>query len=347
MGLITSYQESNPWIESFRKGAGIFELRFAIYFLLFTALYLIGYAIERRYDAAVKANPTSPPSSRSMNALIASRPTVIAGTFHSVATAFIAVVILILHYENGRTWEYEGTNLIRVWQRVGLPISLSYFFADCFFYCLPKKDAIIFVHHVIMCFCHYPVGHDSGAILAGAGDIPWVTWLSIVGYTSEVSTAVMNYRWYLLNTLEEDWIGFGIVNSFVAASWAGRVVMFTYLLIVEISPRTHMYIAKKQVLTYAVMVFGHFGIGMLSLHWCMIMLRGGIRSLFVFKKKSSRSKKTSAGFAESVGLNHEESPRKRESVANKIIHEADAYLDGTLFSNSNGESVDNEKTKKQ
>jgi hypothetical protein len=170
-------------------------------------------------------------------------------------------------------------------------------------------------------------------VLAGAGDIPWVTWLSIFGYISEVSTAVMNYRWYLLNTLEEDWIGFGVVNCFVAASWAGRVVMFTYLLLVEIFPRAHLYIAKKQILTFTVMVFGHFGIGMLSLYWCILMCRGGIRSLFVFQKKSrAQGPNKKSSFAESVGLNNAESPN-RESISKKILHEADAYVDGTLFRN--------------
>lgn len=239
----------------------------------------------------------------------------------------------------------DETNLIEVWQTVGLPLSLSYFFADCFFYCLPKKDFIIFVHHVIMCFCHYPVGHNAGAVLAGAGDISWVAWLSIVGYTSEVSTAVMNYRWYLLNTLEEDWIGFGIVNVFVTSSWAGRVVMFTYLLIAEIFPRAHMYFDKKQILTFSVMVFGHFGIGLLSLYWCVIMCRGGIKSLFVFKKKSRKNGTKSTGFAESVGLNNADSPT-RGSIPKKIIHEADAYVDGSLY-NGNGKTTRNGSKKRQ
>ncbi|KAL7521013.1 hypothetical protein ACHAWX_005708 [Stephanocyclus meneghinianus] len=334
-------QESNPWRECYREGAGIFETRFSVYFAVFTIFYLIGYAIQRNHDAAVKAN-RSPPDPRSLGALIASRPTVIAGTVHSLVTAVIAVGILILHYiQLGRgfsqsAWVYEGTDLIRVWQTVVLPLSLSYFVADCFFYCLPKKDAIIFFHHVVMCFCHYPVGHNRGAILAGAGDIQWVTWLSIVGYTSEVSTAVMNYRWYLLNTLEEDWIGFGIVNCFVAASWAGRVVMFTYLLLVEIFPRAHLYIAKKQILTFTVMVFGHFGIGMLSLYWCILMCRGGIRSLFVFKKKAQvQDPNKKSSFAELVGLSNAGSPN-RESISKKILHEADAYVDGTLFRNGRG-----------
>ena len=197
-----------------------------------------------------------------------------------------------------------------------------------------------------MCFCHYPVSHNSGAVLAGAGDIPWVTWLSIVGYTSEVSTAVMNYRWYLLNTLEEDWIVFGIVNVFVTSSWAGRVVMFSYLLIAEIFPRAHMYFEKKQILTFSVMVFGHIGIGMLSLYWCIIMCRGGVKSLFTFKKKYRKAgDDKQASFAESVGLNSGDSPA-RESLPKKIIHEAGAYVDGSLF-NGNGKSASNGRQKSQ
>jgi len=319
-------QESNPWKECYREGAGIFETRFSVYFLGFSTLYLIGYQIKRSHNPGAKSIPGSPSDPRSLCALIASRPTVIAGTVHSLVTAIIACGILFLHYRNDRVWVVEGTDLIKVWQTVGLPISLSYFFADCFFYCIPRKDIIIFVHHVIMCFCHYPVGHDSGAILAGAGDISWVTWLSIVGYTSEVSTVVMNYRWYLLNTLEEDWVGFGIVNVFVTSSWAGRVVMFTYLLIAEIFPRAYIYLDKKQILTFS-------GIGILSLYWCIIMCRGGIKSLFVFKKKSRIGGNINGGFAESVGLNNAESPA-RESIPKKIIHEVDAYVDGSLYNGS-------------
>ena len=122
-------QESNPWKECYREGAGIFEVRFCVYFIFFTATYLIGYGIKRSHDAAVKANPTSPPDPRSLSALIASRPTVIAGTVHSVVTAVVACGILVAHYRNDRVWFVDETDLIKIWQTVGLPISLSYFFA--------------------------------------------------------------------------------------------------------------------------------------------------------------------------------------------------------------------------
>ena len=310
--FVGKYQTiQNPWTEGFLHGEGIFESWFIIYLLGYILVSFVGNWCHSSYHAAVKKNlTTSPPDSRSIKALIASRPTVIAATIHSVATSVIAVGILTSYYTNlnddevSNPWMYGNINLIHVWQRVGLPISLSYFASDCYFYCLPRKDMIIFIHHCIMCFCHYPVGHESGAILAGAGDVQWVTWLSVVGYTSEISTAVMNYRWYLMNTLEKNWIGFGIVNGFVVASWAGRVVMFTYLLIKEIFPRYQMYVDQQQMFTYTVLVLGHVGIGLLSLHWCIVMCKGGIKNIFIFKKKERKNVLNSQqgfSFAEEVG----------------------------------------------
>mmetsp|Transcript_63061 Transcript_63061/g.186286 ORF Transcript_63061/g.186286 Transcript_63061/m.186286 type:complete len:371 (-) Transcript_63061:308-1420(-) len=309
--------ESNPWRECYLNGEGIFETRFLLYSSVYVVLNVIGNTCQRSYYAAVEANPGSPPDHQSMKALIASRPTVIAATFHSFATSVIAVGILVLYYtQGGVSWVYQETDLIKIWQTVGLPISLSYFVVDCFFYCLPKKDVIIFVHHFVMCFCHYPVSHSSSAFLAGAGDIEWVTWLSIIGYTAEVATILMNYRWYLINTLEKNWIGFGIVNALVVASWLERVLMFTYLLVAEIIPRAHLYIAQKQILAYRIMVLGHAGIGLLSLYWCVIMCRGGLKSLFVFKKKDPKPLNPTQGFSfadEVTGKNNETSPRRPKS----------------------------------
>lgn len=331
----------NPWKECFLGGEFIFESRFLLYSLGYIAVAFIGNWCRDSYHAAAKANPQSPPDPRSIKSLIASRPTVIAATIHSVATSVVAVGILIAYYTNlqgdstsATPWMFNGTDLLQVWQRVGLPISLSYFVLDCYFYCLPRKDMIIFVHHFIMCFCHYPVAHPSGSVLCGAGDVEWVTWLSIVGYTSEVSTAVMNYRWYLINTLEKNWIGFGIVNGFVVLSWAGRVVMFTYLLVAEIFPRYQSYVEAHQLFTYCVMVFGHAGIGLLSLHWCIVMCRGGLKSLFVFKKKEPKVLDPQQGFsfADEVSGRGDNGKDSAPSSPLKVIEEeAEAYKDGTIF----------------
>lgn len=331
---------TNPWVECFLKGDLVFENRFLLYSIGYALVSIVGTWCQSSYHAAAKANPESPPDPRSFKALIASRPTVIAATIHSVATSVIAVGILVAYYSNQDSetpWVlHEGnTNLIRIWQRVGLPISLSYFVMDSYFYCLPRKDLVIFIHHCIMCFCHYPVSHASGAVLAGAGSVEWVTWLSIVGYTSELSTAMMNYRWYLINTLEENWIGFGIVNAVVVVGWAGRVIMFSYLLFVEIFPRMHLYVESNQVFTYAVMVFGHAGIGLLSLHWCAVMCKGGLKSLFVFKKKERGALNPQQGFSfadEVGGRSDNETEQKASNGPLKVIEDdAQAYTNGTIF----------------
>lgn len=288
---------ANPWAECLHHGEFLFERNFLLYSLVYILVSLLGNACSRHYLAAVKASPTSPPPDpHGWLSLIARRPTVIAATLHAVSTSIVAVGILIAYYSSdgdasstsspsSSPWLYHGTNLMHIWQRVGLPLSISYFVTDSYYYCLPRKDVLIFVHHMIMCFCHYPVTCTGGATLAGAGDAEWSTWLSVVGYTSEVSTAVMNYRWYLIHTLEDDWVGFGIVNLFVVGSWAGRVVLFAYLLIVEIYPRMHVFVDHGQIFSYVVLVFGHAAIGLLSLYWCIVMSRGGLKSLFVFKKQ--------------------------------------------------------------
>lgn len=361
---------TNPWTECFLQGEFIFERRFVLYSLGYIFVSHIGNWCQRSHRAAIEtANPASPPKPTTWKALIASRPTVIAATIHAVSTSIIAVGVLLAYYTNlynndnddasslSSPWLYRGTiDLVHVWQRVGLPISISYFVTDSYFYCLPRKDMIIFLHHCIMCFCHYPVCHPSGARLAGAGDVEWVTWLSLVGYTSEVSTTMMNYRWYLINTLEDDWIGFGIVNGLVAASWAGRVVLFTYLLLVEIYPRLPLYMEQQQMFTFAMMVFGHAGIGLLSLYWCIVMCKGGIKSLFVFKKPQHRTvngminpsqQQRGLSFAEEVsGKKIENGTTKTcHSPLKKIIEdEVEAYKDGSLFSESPSEK---RRSKKQ
>ncbi|KAL7528940.1 hypothetical protein ACHAXR_002712 [Thalassiosira sp. AJA248-18] len=286
------------------------------------------------YHDAVKANPNSPPpDARSVKSLIASRPTVIAATIHSVATSVVAVGILLIVYNYNNTNNQDD---------------------DPWLLLLPPTKR----YDHLCTSLYYPVGHPNGAILAGAGDIEWVTWLSIVGYTSEVSTAFMNYRWYLINTLEENWIGFGIVNGFVMVSWAGRVVMFTYLLIMEIFPRMHLYVEQKQLFTYGMMVFGHAEIGLLSLHWCIVMCKGGLKSLFVFKKKKPKVLNPQHGFsfAEEVSGKDDNDDATTTTttissparVSLKIIkEEAQAYKDGTIFSDGQVQARKQQSKKSQ
>eukprot|EP00565_Helicotheca_tamesis_P007872 CAMPEP_0185723172 /NCGR_PEP_ID=MMETSP1171-20130828/104_1 /TAXON_ID=374046 /ORGANISM="Helicotheca tamensis, Strain CCMP826" /LENGTH=347 /DNA_ID=CAMNT_0028390839 /DNA_START=7 /DNA_END=1050 /DNA_ORIENTATION=+ len=322
-------QRSNPWRESYNEGGGVFERSFLFSTVVFILLNEFGKSIGRRYG-----KPFS------------SRPGFIAGTLHCASTS--AITIYLLLFQSGTL---EDGNMkagdFKVWQEVGLPLSIGYFVVDIFWYCFPKGDILMLVHHIIMCFCHYPVGHDAGAILAGAGDKHWVIWLSIVGYTSEVATVLMNYRWYLLQTLKEDWIGFALVNISIVISWAARVVLFSYLLIFEIGPRASDYMEAKQLLSYTFVVVGHFVIGVLSLYWLGLMCRGGIRGLIVFKKPKP-THDGSFTFGNDIG--HEEDknelstkPMKdeaggatknavsRRSPRATIAEESQAWVAGTLY----------------
>ena len=44
----------------------------------------------------------------------------------------------------------------------------------------------------------------------------------------------MNYRWWLINTLDKHWWGFAVVNVLVVASFVARVFLMIYLLSVEV-----------------------------------------------------------------------------------------------------------------
>jgi len=95
--------------------------------------------------------------------------------------------------------------------------------------------------------------------------------------------------------------------------------------------------------TFFMMVLGHAGIGLLSLYWCIVMCKGGIKSLFVFKKPQHRNATTGGtllpqrglSFAEEVSgkrLNNDSAACHHNSPLKIIEEEAEAYIDGSLFS---------------
>jgi hypothetical protein len=113
-------------------------------------------------------------------------------------------------------------------QVLGLPLSLAYFLGDIYWYCIPQRDYLIAFHHATMLACHYPVGSDAGgskaerrpaekgggrrrrqhgrtrtgAALCGAGDALFAVRLSLLGYLCELSNPLMNWRWWLMQTLQ-------------------------------------------------------------------------------------------------------------------------------------------------
>lgn len=327
-------QESNPWREAHKLDAeegGKFVTSFLLFLATFAVLNVMGQSLGKR-------RPESP---------ISTRPTVFAGTFHALATSVISIYLLLVRpreegapEDDARTRSDSSDPAIvdwTMWQTVAIPLSLAYFAADAVWYCLLRSDGLIFVHHVIMCFCHYPIINHAGATLAGGGDATFSTWLSVVGYTSEVSTCLMNYRWYLLQTLEKDWVGFAILNILVMLSWFYRILLFAYLLLWEIIPRTPQYVETKQLLTYVIMFSGHAIIGALSVYWLQLMCKGGIKSLLTFRKKKRRTLQEGGGgfsFGDDIGRESSVQDKTMNHGLHLIqqgVDETKGYVDGTLF----------------
>lgn len=96
-----------------------------------------------------------------------------------------------------------------------------------------------------MLLCHYPAGSASAAGLFGTVDPLWCVKLSMMGYLCELSNPLMNWRWWLLKTLEEHSIQFSIVNVLLVLSFALRVVLLGWLLYVVILPMAATFVEVR------------------------------------------------------------------------------------------------------
>jgi len=112
----------------------------------------------------------------------------------------------------------------------------------------------------------------------------------------------------------------------------------------------HMYMEQQQMFTFVMMVLGHAGIGLLSLYWCIIMCKGGIKSLFVFKKPQQKT--TNGGVQRGLSFAEEVSGKRLDNGTEACHHnsplkiieeEAEAYKDGSLFTESPSETRQSKK----
>ena len=128
-------QESNPWREAHKSDAEEEGGKFVTSFLWFLATFAV---LNVAGQFLGKMRPESP---------LSARPTVLAGTFHALATSMISIYLLVV-----RPHEEEAPTIIdwSMWQTVGIPLSLAYFAADAVWYCLPRSDGLIFFHHIII-----------------------------------------------------------------------------------------------------------------------------------------------------------------------------------------------------
>jgi len=202
------------------------------------------------------------------------RPTIVCGTLHAMGTAIGATVLLAVGNHGD------------IWQRKILPFSISYFLADIIWYCLPHRDITMSLHHLVMIGCHYPIGEDIGAYVAGAGRAEWCIWLSMVGYLSEWTTALLNVRWLLAHTLVHHHLSFTVISLCLLMTYIFRLVLFPYLIVFHIFPRYAEYAQTQQVLTFYIMVLGHLVVLQLSIQWVALILKFGLRKFLIFAPKS-------------------------------------------------------------
>ena len=135
--IIAFYQgwkaESNPWKETWREILRENPNRtlvvsllnpFLPYLIFFTLLNEAGRYIGQKYGGP-----------------LAARPTVLAGSFHAVATSALALYVLLVR-EDGTESNDGSVSMSRwsPWQHIGVPLSVSYFAMDTVYYALAVSN---------------------------------------------------------------------------------------------------------------------------------------------------------------------------------------------------------------
>merc|ERR1719191_2206117 len=98
----------------------------------------------------------------------------------------------------------------------------------------------------------------------------------------EASNALMNYRWWLLQTLTKHRVDYSIVAALLVGSYVWRLVTLGYLMLFYIFPKYSLFMAEKQVFWYLLMVAGHGIILVLSAHWLKLLVRGGLKRTLTY-----------------------------------------------------------------
>jgi len=239
-----------------------------------------------------------------LNDVLASRPTLIANQLHCTTVSILAVVLLL-------TTDEQAPKPYLLWQEFGIPLSVAYFMADFIWYVIPGRfspfsttkswDFLIGFHHIVMIMCHYPVASNQGAILCGAGSSLWAIRLSLLGYLCELSNPLMNYRWYLMQTLQAHRIDFSLTVIVLVSSFVARVILLGYLIFAVILPEAAVFIEAKQVFIYSMCVLGHAVIMLLSLYWLHVLTKPGMKRMLVFTPPKNKDKKGVFTFGTDMG----------------------------------------------
>ena len=236
------------------EGSGTYLTRIGISVATFAVLYGAGLAVAKAFPSSA----------------IASRPSVIYGTVHSVAVSCVALASI------------SGLLPLSAWTDYGLPCSMGYFLFDTLACSLPKRDVGMLAHHLVTFAVHVPVGVASGALITGAGNATWAIQVSALTYLCEVPVPLLNVRWYMLKTLKKHSPWYTLNNALLLLLYSGTRLGMIAWSAFTILPRRDEFAAANSSDIVGVFLVSHAAIFAMSGGWLAMLLSNGLRSFLTF-----------------------------------------------------------------
>ena len=148
---------------------------------------------------------------------VKSRPVIIEVAVHNLLVGGMALLC------------FTGAVPIEWHSQWAIPAMLAHMVYELCTYCWTARDLGVAVHHAAVVATHFPgMCTVAGMRSAGAGldDPLWLTRMSAVVALTELANLQLNYRWYLIQTLEEDCLLFRVHSLLLLIGWViSRYVM--------------------------------------------------------------------------------------------------------------------------
>ena len=90
---------------------------------------------------------------------ITKRPTIVVVMLHSLVCSLASFAVIV---PAGTPTDDSIPNTVMIWRRGVLSFSTAYWLFDLIYYCYPREDFLIAVHHIAILVCNYPIGDAAG-----------------------------------------------------------------------------------------------------------------------------------------------------------------------------------------